>query len=653
MTVNITLFGSLRVAMGDRTLGPKDFMGRKPKQLLEILLLHEGRPVPKDQLAEKLWGESLPVNFSASLEHYVSLLRKRLDPGGRLDSSMVRTVHGGYRFESGDLEVDTVIFDRIYERHVLGEASRADLETAVALVQGDLLEDEPYADWAAGPRSVYTQRHVELLVAAAQAALAAGDGVSGTELSTAAVNRDGYAEPAHRLLMLAHYAQGRQSAALAAFDRCRDALTGELGVDPMPETTRLHAAILQQVPAHELLVEYVGAPRAGEVPTPPRPTTPATVRPIPAPRRSPENVTALLPFVGRDREMSALLDAVTYAAPGSAASVVVLEGQPGSGKTRTLAELAAHLDDRTVVRLTATAAERTLAGATLSHLLGALCPGNPRLEGVLDVLPSAWDGTPSQRAGVANQILAMVNERAPFAALVDSAENIDDLSAQLLACLAMRLPASSGAFVFACRSGHLAGAHTLATTLNVSRVTLEPLPEEALAVFGIEDLYARTGGLPLFVAREVAQEPAGTDATREQVLDRFRQLGEALFHLCVVAAILREPIRPEPVARILGRDAVDVVDDLERLCGLQVLRVAGDGFVFRNHAIKELLGSTASPARRQLLHGRTRRAETPTDRRGTSRLMPAAQNRRASLGDRRAERQPEPDYADLRTASAS
>src|SRR4051794_27600859 len=100
--VSITLFGSLRVRMEDRELGPKDFMGRKPKQLLEILLLQEGRPVPKDQLAEKLWGESLPVNFSASLEHYVSLLRKRLDPGGRLDASMVRTVHGGDPFEGAD-----------------------------------------------------------------------------------------------------------------------------------------------------------------------------------------------------------------------------------------------------------------------------------------------------------------------------------------------------------------------------------------------------------------------------------------------------------------------------------------------------------------------------------------------------------------------
>jgi len=644
--VSISLFGSLRVRMEDRELGPKDFMGRKPKQLLEILLLQEGRPVPKDQLAEKLWGESLPVNFSASLEHYVSLLRKRLDPGGRLDKSMVRTVHGGYRFEAADLHVDTMTFDRIYERHVQGEASRAEIETAVALVHGELLEDEPYADWAAGPRAVYAQRHVELLVAGAQAALAAGDGVRGAELATTAVQRDAYAEPAHRLLMLAHYVQGRQSAALAAFDRCRDGLTGELGVDPLPETTRLHAAILQQAPAQQLLADFVGAPRAVAVVS-------APVRVVvPAPRRSPENEAAL-PFVGRDPEMSALLTAVHLETGSTSAPVVVVDGAPGSGKTRVLAELADQLDDRTVVRLTATAAERSLAGSLMGHILSALCPGDSRLEDVLASLPSAWDGTPVQRASIANLILSMVNDRSPFAVIIDDAENMDDHSAQMLACLVIRLPSSSGAFVFGCRSSYVAGSHALAGTLNVSRIHLEPLTAESLESFGIEGLHERTGGLPMFVAREVARHTGVEAATPEDSLDRFRRFGEQLYHLCVVAAIMRGEIRPEPLARLTGRDEVAVVEDLEKLCDLHVLRIDGDGFAFRNSAIRDLLGSTASPARRQLLQRRTRGLEAPGDRRHTSRLMPAAQNRRTGDTDRRASRSTDADFADLRTVSAS
>jgi hypothetical protein len=43
-----------------RCLGPRDFGGVKPKQLLEALLIQRGRPLTKDQLAEMIWGDSPP-----------------------------------------------------------------------------------------------------------------------------------------------------------------------------------------------------------------------------------------------------------------------------------------------------------------------------------------------------------------------------------------------------------------------------------------------------------------------------------------------------------------------------------------------------------------------------------------------------------------
>jgi DNA-binding SARP family transcriptional activator len=643
MRVDISLFGSVSVVTPERQLGPKDFLGRKPKQLLEILLLQEGRPVPKDQLAERLWGESLPVNFSASLEHYVSLLRKRLDPNGRVNASLVRTVHGGYRCELDDVQVDTMTFDRVYERHVSGQANRADLEMAVTLARGDLLEDEPYADWAIGPRAVYAQRHVELLVAAARMALASGDGARGAELATAAVTRDSYAEPAHRLLMLAHYVMGRQSAALVAFDRCREHLTGELGVDPLPETTRLQASILRQEPVGPLLTEYAGAPRVTAV-------VHAERDPIPAPRHSPEN---LLQFVGRDAELQTLMEACVAAPTAPSVPVVVLEGPPGSGKTRILTELASQLDDRPITFLTATAAEKSFAGSTAMHFLSDLLPRDDRLPHVLEALPTIYDATSGLRGTIALQVLAIVADHGPFVAIIDDAENIDEVSAQVLACLAMRLPPQSAAFVLAGRCGHVTADHPLANTLNTTRITLDSLSPESLENFGVAALHERTGGLPLFVAHEMAHHNTGVEPPEDELLAHFRRLGQRLFHLCVVAAVMTEPISPEAMGRITGRDAVTVVDDLEMLCTMQVLCVDGGGFVFRNLAIRRLLASTASPARRQLLRGRTRAPGSPPDRRRTSRLMPSQGNRRSRDGDRRAERANEEDFSELRTASAS
>lgn len=43
-----------------RALGPDDLGGRKPTQVLEILLVHLGQAVPKDRVADLLWGDRPP-----------------------------------------------------------------------------------------------------------------------------------------------------------------------------------------------------------------------------------------------------------------------------------------------------------------------------------------------------------------------------------------------------------------------------------------------------------------------------------------------------------------------------------------------------------------------------------------------------------------
>ena len=83
MTIAIRLFGQIMLDDGARLLGPRDFGGVKPKQLFEMLLCEHGTPVSKDRLAEGLWGERLPRNVEATLETYVSVLRRSLGDRGR------------------------------------------------------------------------------------------------------------------------------------------------------------------------------------------------------------------------------------------------------------------------------------------------------------------------------------------------------------------------------------------------------------------------------------------------------------------------------------------------------------------------------------------------------------------------------------------
>ena len=76
---SVSALGPLELTANGRRLGPRDLGGVKPKQLLEILLVHRGHAVAKEQIADQLWGQAQPQNVSATLETYVWLLRRQLD----------------------------------------------------------------------------------------------------------------------------------------------------------------------------------------------------------------------------------------------------------------------------------------------------------------------------------------------------------------------------------------------------------------------------------------------------------------------------------------------------------------------------------------------------------------------------------------------
>ena len=246
-TLRIHLFGPLSVEGGRRPLGPRSFGGVKPKQLLEILLAARGRPVLKDRLIDLLWGEDLPSDPVAVLETHVSRLRAQLDPDRR--HQFVRTERGAYRFAVECADVDLERFDRLL--HLAGRSNgapaRARLEEALALVRGEVLEDEPDAAWAIGIRDRYRGLVLRARLDLAGASLNEGLHEKALTLAQQALETDPLHEHACRVAMLASYALGRQHDALQTYLRCRDRLAEELGVDPVEETEGLYVAILSGI----------------------------------------------------------------------------------------------------------------------------------------------------------------------------------------------------------------------------------------------------------------------------------------------------------------------------------------------------------------------------------------------------------------------
>ena len=146
-----------------------------------------------------------------------------------------------------------------FERHatagrgalVDGDASRAaaELGEALGLWRGDALADCRGGGWA-GPEAV---RLDELRLSTVEDRIDADlmlghHGVLVGELESL-VARHPLRERLWGALMLALYRAGRQADAVRAYQRARDVLVGELGLEPGAELRRLEAAVLAGDPA--------------------------------------------------------------------------------------------------------------------------------------------------------------------------------------------------------------------------------------------------------------------------------------------------------------------------------------------------------------------------------------------------------------------
>lgn len=238
---NICVFGTTRIHTRNRIIETYDLPATKPRQLLEIIVLGRGALLRKPAIAEALWAGSPPAHWQATLESYVSQLRRALEPGVPARDAVIRTGAGGYRLDTARVHLDLDDFDTV----VAGAAAGTPpvglklWEQAVGLAEHDVLEHEPYAEWTQRTREEYRHRAVRAAVAGAHLALDLARWDRAEALATAAVRRDTLAEDGWQALIATYGRSGRPAEALRAFRTCRQALHDELGVDVSATTRRL------------------------------------------------------------------------------------------------------------------------------------------------------------------------------------------------------------------------------------------------------------------------------------------------------------------------------------------------------------------------------------------------------------------------------
>lgn len=245
------ILGPLEVVDGERAVS---LGGPKQRALLAILLLHANQVLSSDQIIDQLWGERPPATAIATLQVFVSNLRKALETERAKGAAgrIIVTQRPGYMLRVPPEAIDFQRFSRMIEesREALGrgeaETASRTLRHALALWRGDPLADfayEPFAHHEIARLEELRQSAIEDRI---DADLALGMHAELAAEIEALVVRYPLRERLRGQLMIAFYRSGRQADALAAYRDARDILAEELGIDPGPALQALERGILVQ-----------------------------------------------------------------------------------------------------------------------------------------------------------------------------------------------------------------------------------------------------------------------------------------------------------------------------------------------------------------------------------------------------------------------
>ena len=236
------MLGPLAVAGdGDVTLG-----GPKQRAVLAMVLSRVGAVVSNDQLVDGIWGEVSPSAVQGSLHTYVSNLRSALGVD-------IQRTGGGYLLNADPASVDAVEFQRLADEALASLSSNPERASESLRAGLGMWRGRPYADLI-GVEGLQSEirRLEELRFSAVEAridadlALGRHQVVAGELVALAAEYP--LRERLQAQLMVALYRDGRQSEALRTYQRTREFLRDELGVDPSPELAGLELRILNHDP---------------------------------------------------------------------------------------------------------------------------------------------------------------------------------------------------------------------------------------------------------------------------------------------------------------------------------------------------------------------------------------------------------------------
>ncbi len=493
--------------------------------------------------------------------------------------------------------------------------------TAVRLYKGVFLEGleledaSAFHDWLDTKRNTFARQYQHALAELANQLEADGHFLEALQQHLLLIAINPLLELHQRQIMRLHLQLRQPAEGLAVFERFRDLLGLELGLEPTPETLLLASQMRQQETQLESVVV----------------------------QKSIRGFVSRTPMIGRAGIWQQLEKA------WQAGQMVFIGGEPGMGKSRLLEEFATT---RPTLTTLGRIGDSSLPFATQTRAIRGLLELNPQLsppawirQELSRLIPALHDTAPEDRPESRLRLfdafteLLWMTTQSIDTHLIDDLQFFDSDSFEMLLHSFSRFleRPNQKRQILAFRHGELSPAmqHSLDQMIQSGTATLlqlEPLDNLAVQhlvqhLFGANvdlsnKLYRATGGNPFF-ALETLKTLVESDALQQNtvgrwdatnadlpmphsvmavVRERVARLGSEATRLLETASLAGDTFALEDIQNATTLTEFQALEAFEKALALQLLEQQAGGYRFSHDLVRESIASGLGTERRRLLH---------------------------------------------------
>ena len=238
LTIRCSFLGPFEIYRGAEPIEEKKWKTKKVKYLFAYLAFHWGKKLSADSVCELFWPDNEPERSRKNFYWYNSMIRKCLsgdepslkDLLERKDDIVNLNPQVSYWRDIDEFEECFQQGRAAHEGGAYDEAHRL-FSQALTLYRGPFMHGYN-GDWAQTQREHFARTFDRALAMFSSCALKLNRLAEAEESSLKLLNQDPANEKASEVLMQCFLKNGQPARAIAEYDRCREALNREFGLEP-------------------------------------------------------------------------------------------------------------------------------------------------------------------------------------------------------------------------------------------------------------------------------------------------------------------------------------------------------------------------------------------------------------------------------------